>query len=354
MARILYAVMGNTHGHIMRALALATRLAPEHEFHFVGGGRVPEDLAGRFPCLEIPVLRTAAHHKGRVSILRAAGQIGARGLEIPAVTRQIRDLIERWQPELALIDREFFTPFACARAGLSAVSIDHSHLLVACRYEVPAVQRVSHLLAYATDRALFDRVPRSLIVSFYHPPLRPGRNDEMLPPVLRPVVGEFSSREGDAILCYQTSATSRRLLDALRAQPRPVIAYGFGHDREERDGNVTFRAFDDRRILEDLSGCAYAVINGGHNLLCEALYYGKPILCRPVPMLFEQWLNAHHVRTLGYGDFTTEPAPGAVVLAGFESRLNDFRPRIPGTKIDGTAQVVARLRQIIGAGTRRV
>jgi hypothetical protein len=29
-------------------------------------------------------------------------------------------------------------------------------------------------------------------------------------------------------------------------------------------------------ILEDLAGCAYAVINGGHNLISEALYFGKP------------------------------------------------------------------------------
>jgi hypothetical protein len=41
MARILYGVMGNTHGHIMRSLAIASRLAGEHELYFVGGGRVP-------------------------------------------------------------------------------------------------------------------------------------------------------------------------------------------------------------------------------------------------------------------------------------------------------------------------
>ena len=71
MAKILYAVMGNTHGHLMRALAIAAEL-PEHEFHFVGGGRVTENLGGRYPCFQVPVLRTAAHHKGRVSVLRAS------------------------------------------------------------------------------------------------------------------------------------------------------------------------------------------------------------------------------------------------------------------------------------------
>lgn len=342
MGKVLYAVMGNTHGHIMRALAIAAELA-EHEFHFVGGGRVPENLAGRYPCLEVPVLRTAAHHKGRVSVARAAAQIAARLAEVPRMKREIGALIERWQPDVAFVDREFFTPFACRAAGLRAVSIDHSHLLVACRYEVPPAQRLSAGLAYWSDRALFDRVPESCIVSFYHPPLRPGRADTLLPPVLRPVVRPLQPCEGETILCYQTSATSRTLVDALRDQPRPVLAYGFGHAREEREGNITFRVFDEQRILEDLASCAYAVVNGGHNLLCEAFHLGKPVLCLPVPMLFEQWLNADHVRRLGYGDHARSAAEIPGLLPAFERRLPEFRARLAQATFDGTTAVAAHL-----------
>ncbi len=158
----------------MRSLAIASRLAGEHEFHFVGGGHVPAAVAGKFPCLEVPVLRTAAHHRGRVSILRAAGQIAARVTEIPSVKSKIRALIRSWKPDLAICDREFFLPFACQAAGLRCVSLDHSHLLVACEYEVPSDQKISWALAYGSDRVLFDRTSENLIVSFYHPPLRRG------------------------------------------------------------------------------------------------------------------------------------------------------------------------------------
>jgi len=113
MAKILYGVMGNTHGHIMRSLAIASRLTGEHEFHFVGGGHVPAAVSGKFPCLEVPVLRTAAHHRGRVSILRAAGQIASRVSEIPAVRSQIRKLIRDLKPALAILQRDFFLPFPC-------------------------------------------------------------------------------------------------------------------------------------------------------------------------------------------------------------------------------------------------
>lgn len=347
MAKILYGVMGNTHGHIMRSLAVASRLAGEHEFHFVGGGTVPAAVTGKFPCLEVPVLRTAAHHKGRISIVRAAGQIATRLTEIPEVKREIRALIKSWKPALALCDREFFLPFACAASGLECVSIDHSHLLVACDYEVPAGQRLSHALAYGSDRLLFDRTKKNLVVSFYHPPLRAGRTDELLPPVLRWIVTQIASQPGDHVLCYQTSSTSRAVVEMLRGCGREVRVYGFNPETETRDGNLVFRPYDDRRILEDLATCAYAVTNGGHNLVCEALHYGKPVLCFPVPMLFEQFLNASHIRALGYGDYSTSREPGPGVIRAFELRLDDYRSNLAEKTFDGTAQVVERVRELI-------
>ena len=344
MARILYGVMGNTHGHIMRSLAIASRLAGEHEFHFVGGGHVPTAVAGKFPCLEVPVLRTAAHHRGRVSILRAVGQVAARVSEIPTVKYAIRRLMREWKPDLALCDREFFLPFACDAAKLRCVSVDHSHVLVACRYEVPANQKISWSLAYGSDRVLFDRTRENLIVSFFHPSLRAGRTDELLPPVLRWIVTQMTSRPGEHVLCYQTSATSRAVVNMLRQCGREVRVYGFHPEQETRDGNLVFRPYDDRRILEDLASCAYAVVNGGHNLICEALHYGKPVLCFPVPMLFEQFLNAAQIRALGYGDYSTMSQPGPEVVRAFEARLDQFRGNLAAKNFDGTAAVVERVR----------
>ena len=347
MARILYGVMGNTHGHIMRSLAIASRLAGEHEFHFVGGGTVPPALAGKYPCLEVPVLRTAAHHRGRVSIVRAAEQIVGRVAEIPRVKHQIRALIKSWKPDLAICDREFFLPFACRASGLECVSIDHSHLLVACDYEVPAEQRLSWALTYGSDRVLFDRTKKNLIVSFYHPPLRPGRTDELLPPVLRWIETQIVSQPGEHVVCYQTTSTSRAVVEMLRGCGREVRVYGFNPEHETRDGNLVFRPYDDRRILEDLATCAFAVVNGGHNLICEALHYGKPVLCFPVPMLFEQFLNAAQIRAFGYGDYSTARQPGGKVIRAFESRLDTYRSNLAGKNFDGTAEVVERVRQLL-------
>ena len=356
MARILYGVMGNTYGHVMRTQAIVERLMPEHEFHFVGGGRVPEALGptGRgWNVHEVPVLRTV-HRQGKVSVSAVLGQIGGRIADAPRVLRGLRDLIETFQPDLAICDREFFLPLACRRAGLECISLDHSHVLKACSYPVPAGEQLSWTLAMLNDYFLFDFTRRHLIVSFFHPPLRrrlrgEAITDELLPPVLRPAVTQVDPRAGEHVLVYQTSATFRPLLEPLSQLKRPVIVYGYGTKTVERTGNLTFKPYDDHAILEDLAGCAYAVVNGGHNLICEALHFGKPVLCFPIARLFEQFINAWHVRALNYGDFSTSPRPGLTVFESFEQRLDEYRASIAAAgSFDGTARVAARVRAIIG------
>ncbi len=352
MARILYGIMGNTYGHVMRTQAIVERLMPEHEFLFVGGGRVPETLHKRgWNVHEVPVLRTV-HKKGKVSVPAVLGQIGGRLADTPRVLREIGGLIDSFQPDLAICDREFFLPLACRRAGLRCIALDHSHVLKACAYPVPAGQQLSWTLAMLNDYFLFDFTSHHLIVSFFHPPLRPHLRgnivDELLPPVLRPAVTQVDPRAGEHVLVYQTSATFRPLLEPLAGLDRPVIVYGYGTTTEERRGNLLFKPYDDRAILEDLAGCAYAVVNGGHNLICEALHFGKPVLCFPIAGLFEQFINAWHVRSLGYGDFCTNPRPGLPVFTAFEQQLDNLRANIAAAgSFDGTARVVARVREII-------
>jgi uncharacterized protein (TIGR00661 family) len=345
MAHILYGVMGNTNGHIARALSLASRL-PEHEFYFVGGGRVPEIVRDSYPVLSVPVPRTV-HKRQSVSVSATTGHLLRCWAQLPKVRRRILDIIHGWQPHLAICDREFFLPHAARAAGLRCVTLDHSHVLEACRYPVPPSQFVSWSLAKLEDELFFDYTRRNLIVSFFHPPLkRPTGLDELLPPVLRRAVTEIQPSRGDHVLIYQTSPTFQELIAAAQQLSRPVVVYGFRKEKAVA-GNITFKPFDARAILEDLAGCAYAVVNGGHNLICEALSFGKPLLCFPIACHFEQFLNARYVRELGYGDFSMSRSPEAELFRRFESQLDGYRDNVAKRFVDGTPQVVNRVREII-------
>jgi uncharacterized protein (TIGR00661 family) len=344
MTRILYGMTGDTSGHIARVTAITSRL-PESEFHFVGGGHVAERLGGKAPVLEVPVLRVV-HRNQSVAVARTAGHIVAGVARAPRVCRRIRELIDRWQPHLAICDHAFFLPIAARQAGLPCLSLDHGHVLLACNYSVPLAQRWSWSLAMLQDGLFFNFTRRNLITSFYHPPLKPGRTDELFPPVLREDVRQIAPRDGNHVLCYQTSPTFHQLIHAVHRLPRPVIVYGYRNERAT-DGNVTFKPYDPRAILEDLAGCAYAVVNGGHNVICEALHFGKPLLCFPMRTHFEQFLNAAHVRTLGYGDYSLTRKPTVELFRRFEQHLDNYRAAIRRGFVDGTEAVVQRLRSII-------
>ena len=344
MARVLYGVASDSNGHCARALAIASRL-PEHEFHFVGGARLRERIGNRYPLLTLPVLGTACRHN-RVDVPATCFQASRYLTGFRQVRRRLVNFIEHWQPDIALTDYEFALPLAARTAGLRCVSIDHQHILSACHYPVPAAQRVSWAMVMASLRLFYSNANLNLIVSFYHPELKTTGTNELLPPVLRPAVTEIAVRPGDHVLLYQTTPTFTPLIDAARQLARPVIVYGF-RNAPATEGNLTFKPFDPRGMLDDLAGSAYAVVNGGHNVICEALYYRKPILCFPVAGMFEQYLNAWHIRTLGYGDFSTSHAPTPALFHKFEARLEDYRARLTRVSIDGTATVVNRVRDLI-------
>ncbi|CAF0692031.1 glycosyltransferase family protein [Candidatus Methylacidithermus pantelleriae] len=348
MARVLYGLMGNTNGHVMRTLAIISRL-PQHEFFLVGGGRVPQLLGNQYPCLEVPVLRTV-HCKQRVSLPRTVAQIVLRHGQLPGIVRRIVRLIEQWRPDCAVCDREFFLPYAAQVAGLPCFSLDHSHILHACQYPVPPSQRLSWYLAMLHDWLSFNQTRFHLVISFFRPPLRPSTQHyyELHAPVLRPEVTTMHPAEGESVLVYQTSPTFRRLLDALQQLKRPVLVYGM-QNQEEKRGNLFFRAFHPTRILEDLAQSAYVIANGGHNLLCEAFYLGKPVFCFPVACLFEQFLNAWYVKELGYGDFSTSLRPTGQLLQRFEANLEMYSRNLRTGFRYGTEEVVRRVDQIVSS-----
>ena len=344
MARVLYGVMGNTMGHVARALAIASRL-PAHEFYFVGGGRVPELLRDRYPVLEVPVARTV-YKRQRAAVLGTCRHLAGCVAAAPRVRREICDLIDCWQPAVAICDREFFLPPAAHAAGLPCFAVDHSHVLQVGQYPVPLGQLPAWALGRLEDALFFTRTNRNLVVSFYHPPLKPGGRNELLPPVLRQAAREIQPRPGDHVFAYQSTPAFQPLLNALRQLARPVIIYGAG-TAPTTTGNITFKPFDSRAIIDDLASCAYVVTTAGHNLICEALHFAKPLLCLPVAMNFEQFLNAWHVRKLGYGDFCANSRPTPADFARFETQLPKFRTAIASQFVDGTDQVIRRVNELI-------
>lgn len=343
MARVIYGIMGNTRGHVSRSYSLMSRL-PQHHFLVVGGGTVSELRDEGYEVLEVPVLRTI-HRRHRISILRTLKQILRCYFALPWQLWRIHCAVRRHRPVMAVTDREFFLPIYCRLTRLPCLSITHAQVLNACDIPVPPHLKRARRWAALSDRWVFGWVKEHWIISFFHPPLLPGRTDRLMHPVLRPHIGSVQPTCGSHILVYLTAPDCPGLLRALTQLNTPVIVYGAA--RQGQEGRVTYAPYDRQQILRDLAACRYAVVNGGHNLLCEAFALGKPVFCFPLRGLFEQAINARFVRSLGYGDFCENPEPTPEIFKQFESNLPKFQQAISAGFIDGSDQVAAALHERI-------
>ena len=344
MGRILYGVMGDAGGHVSRSLAIVQQLK-EHEVVFVGGGRVAELSQAGYSVVAIPTLGTVLRDQ-RVDTVRTAAHAVDVLRRAPSVMARLTATIREYDPDLILTDYEYFLPRAARRLGRPCVSIDRQHALTLCRYQPLAGHRFSRALTSGVIRALYSAASHYLICSFA--PMQPldSATTEVLPPVLRGEVLAVEPGEGDHALVYMRDAPLAWVRSHLGGRRRRFIVYGFGIDREE--GNLCFRRNSSGRFLADLASCAYVISNGGHNVISEALYFKKPLLCFPVRLFYEQLLNAHLLAEWGYGAWSEADA-GAAVEA-FEAGLPQFQARAAARAPWDNRAIASRLQALMAGG----
>jgi uncharacterized protein (TIGR00661 family) len=343
MARILYGVHGTGHGHAVRALTIARRF-PEHDFLFVSHGTGAAILGAEFPVVDCPNPETVVRGHRVAPVATLLSNLRVRS-QSPRFLGQLRDLMERFQPDVALTDYEYVLPRAARRAGLPCLSLDHQHVVTCCRHQVPWSQYLSYLTTRWAVESLFSEATDFLVISFFRPDLRPGARAKILPPLLRDSVLTRPPRDADHVVAYQGYATFRRFFSFLQAIPSPVRVYGF--DQEATQGNLHFRKNSEEGFLDDLSSCRYVVCGGSHTLISEALYYGKPVLAFPIKNAFEQFLNALYLERLGYGQYFSQLHPRPELIPAFEARLDHYRSRIRRESFCGNAEIQALVAEFI-------
>jgi uncharacterized protein (TIGR00661 family) len=90
------------------------------------------------------------------------------------------------------------------------------------------------------------------------------------------------------------------------------------------------------------------ISTGGHSLISEALYFGKPIMCFPIEFAYEQFINAYFVDALGFGRKCRGRQDFSSRLNSFELDLENIRNRIQKNRIFGNDVVADKLRIELG------
>jgi len=346
MARILFGVMGDARGHVTRALTVAQQM-PHHEFLFVGGGTVHELAPEGYYVEDVPMSSTL-YRDNRVDIVATVSKASRVLLKTRPVVDKVARVIDLFDPDLILSDYEYFTPLAARKLGRPCVSLDHQHILTHCIYSVPPSQRLSRFMTCFVVRRFYSYASRFLITSFYDLPPQDPRTTVVLPPLIRNEVAGQQPLQGEHVLVYQTSPTFRRLLPVLEETRRRFVIYGLGEERSRK--NLVFKAHSKEGFIHDLASCRYVITNGGHNVVSEALYLGKPVLSFPIADAYEQFLNSHFLRENGYGDYSTDAIPSRELFDSFESRLDQMSDSVRRGSFFGNRHVVKLLEEMIARG----
>jgi len=343
MARILYGVHGSQHGHAIRALTLARHFA-QHEFLFV----TSEDAARilRREHLVETVLNPGTRYKNyALDMLATLKLAGHALLNREGELRRLGTVIERFKPDVCVSDYEYFVPIAAKRAGVPCLSLDHQHVITLCRHDLPRSVWWDMASTSASVNWLFSQCTDYLAISFYQPPLRSGVRAVVSPPIHRDKVFEHEASLGEHVLVYQSCSICEDFVPLLKTLGRPVIVYGY--HRDAVDGNLTFKKFSEDGLLQDMASAAYVICGGGHTLMSEALYYGKPIISLPVKGAFEQWMNAFYLEKLGYGRHLDMHRLDGSAVRDFESRVEGCRAAIARTDFRGNERAFALLERFI-------
>ena len=345
MARILYGVQGDARGHLNRSLTVA-ELLRGHEILFVGAGVVAEVRDLGFAYEPMPMFGTELR-RGRVDVgATVAGWTRALTGYSASINRLER-IIRNFDPALIITDYEFFTPRAARKAGRPCISLDHQHVLTRTRHEPPPGQRLNRIITETCIRVVSAPVSRHFITSFHRPPVKDSGRDELFGTLVRNDVLPLIPRIDGHAVVYIRGGNPDTLLRVLGGRRREYRVYGFG--ARPGQGNVRFRPASRQAFLEDLASAAYVFSNGGHGLLSEALHLGKPVLCVPTRLFYEQLWNGHHLHTLGYGQCHPTLNLPPDCLDRFETGLDGFRTNIAAATLCGREALRARLAKLLDA-----
>jgi len=258
----------------------------------------------------------------------------------------LRRRLQAERPDLVISDFEPSLPRAAQREGIPFLSVDHQQVLVACDLSSLSseLQWYAWWMGWAI-RWYYAGHCQGVTTAFYQPPLHPGfERLRLVRSIIRPEVAAAQPIAGDFLLSYLRANTPLRVLDVLAQSELPVRIYGLGE--RPAKGRLTFHPIHEQTFVNDLAGCRAVVCAAGNQLLGEALFMGKPVLAIPEEIHHEQRINAHFLREMGAGDWTTLEKFHLPILQKFLLQTADYQAAISSLagQLDGTADALAVIR----------
>lgn len=338
---VFYCACGEGMGHAIRTGVIVDRIKDKYDVYVFSSDRAYEYLSSKFDNVyEIGGFNTVYINNKVNNLKTLADAIKRNPTNIKVGYENLYKKAMQLHPDVIVTDFEIYATVVSKIRGIPLISLDNIHMITQAKIDYPKSQYAEMIKAKGVIKTYVVNPKVHILTSFFYPPIRPRKNAVIYPPIIREDILKLEPRDGNHIIVYQTSRESEKLVKRLKAlKDEEFIVYGF--NKNETDGNLTFKEFNEDVFYDDLASAKAVICNGGFTFISEAISLKKPIYSVPASGNFEQTLNGFYVQKLGYGEY--HEIMSAKRVSNFLKRLPRYQKKLAKVKKTNNDGIVREL-----------
>ncbi|WP_405303649.1 MJ1255/VC2487 family glycosyltransferase [Methanobrevibacter sp.] len=338
---VFYCVCGEGMGHAIRTSVIVDKIKEKYDVYLFSSDRAYEYLKSKFDNVyEIGGFNTVYINNKVNNLKTLSDAIKRNPTNIKVGYENLYKKAAQLKPDVIVTDFEIYATMLSKIRNIPLISLDNIHMITQTKIDYPKSHYVEMLKAKGVIKTYVVNPRIHILTSFFYPKIRAKKNAVIYPPIIREEILKMEPKEGNHIIVYQTSRESEKLVGRLKAlKDEQFIVYGF--DKEETDGNLCYKHFNEDEFYDDLASAKAVICNGGFTFISEAIHLKKPIYSVPAVGNFEQTLNGFYVQKLGYGEY--HEVMSAKRVANFLKRLPKYQKRLAKVKKTNNDGIVQEL-----------
>lgn len=338
---VFYCVCGEGMGHAIRTGVIVDKIKDKYDVYIFSSERAYKYLSSKFDNVyEIGGFNTVYINNKVNNLKTLSDALKKNPTNMKIGYENLYKKAAQLKPDVIITDFEIYATMVSKLRSIPLISLDNMHIITQAKIDYPKHHLGEMLKAVGVIKTYVVKPKFHILTSFFYPKIKPRKNAVIYPPIIREDILKLKPKEGNHIIVYQTSRESEKLVKRLKAlKSEEFIVYGF--NRNEIDGNLTYKEFNEDEFYDDLA-CSKAVIcNGGFTFISEAIHLKKPIYSVPAIGNFEQTLNGFYVQKLGYGEY--HEVMSAQRVSKFLKRLPKYQERLAHVKPSDNDGIVREL-----------
>lgn len=338
---VFYCVCGEGMGHAIRTGVIVDRIKDKYDVYIFSSDRAYQYLNSKFDNVyEIGGFNTVYINNKVNNLKTLADALKRNPTNMKIGYENLYKKAAQLKPDVIVTDFEIYATMVSKLRGIPLISLDNIHMITQTKIDYPKDHIGEMLKAKSVIKTYVVKPKVHILTSFFYPKVRPRKNAVIYPPIIREDILKLEPKDGNHVIVYQTSRESEKLVQRLKAlKDEQFIVYGF--NKNQIDGNLTYKEFNEDEFYEDLSSAKAVICNGGFTFISEAIHLKKPIYSVPAIGNFEQTLNGFYVQKLGYGEY--HEVMSAKKVAIFLKRLPKYQQKLAKVKKTNNDGIVREL-----------